>query len=280
LFLDGDGVFVKLKIVAARRAMWQLGKSDVELFAAYFGVVITAGATLFQTIYDFVIGVLECSELEATEIVHQRLIDMRRGSNFDDEILTIDEAVEVLDHRDHKKLRTTQDDCKKQQTVVQQFCSELMAKKVRVRLAAAAAVPAPKKKAKKGAAPPAPHHGVATFILPQPRDIQHKDANSFKPPGSSIWRGITKNCWCGHMPPHDRCSGTFKEHGSDVAALMSVLHKLWTQWCKNTSTLWPDCPCANIDVITSACTIPGFVTTVAPVVGGASSSTDVVIVPA
>jgi hypothetical protein len=74
-----------------------------------------------------------------------------------------------------------------------------------------------------------------------PCSISHAQASQFVPPGSSIWRGLTKGIWCGHCPPHKRVQATWAEHGEE-GAMREVLRMLWDQHLQKHGLTRADCP--------------------------------------
>lgn len=192
--------------------------------------------SLFKTLFEVIQLRLKTSDSETLDILALRLTLDAMNDEFAPAILQIDEAIEVLDQHDEKHATDEQKKVGERAVHRSDFATEYRAERRRVAAAAAAAAEAAaavpkakgKGKGKKGKPPavaplpPAPH---------MPSTISQATAKEFVPFGASIWRGVTRMEWCGHMPPYSRIHDKWEELG-EKGAMLSVLKRLWTQHCE------------------------------------------------
>ena len=166
-----------------------------------------------------------------------------------DTLLQVNEAVQVLDRDDDKKVEAEKTDVKQRAVARSSLASEYekktrIVKATLVAAAAAAALAAgpakPKAKAKgkgKCGGPPAPK---------LPATIDHITIKPFTPPGCYVWRGLTRGEWCGHCLPLPRVRCPWSVSG-EYAAALSVLRTLWQQYCMLNGLSFPvDCPYSEL----------------------------------
>lgn len=78
-----------------------------------------------------------------------------------------------------------------------------------------------------------------------PCSITHERAKEFAPPGASIWRGLTRGEFCGHLPPYRRVSASWARFGQE-GALRETLRLLWSQSLASQGLEEADCPVQGI----------------------------------
>ena len=169
------------------------------------------------------------------------------------ELLEIDEAVQVLDTRDHKRVKDEQVDIRNRDKERRSFKESYLTKWETHR----AAMPKPKAPAKKKAKVLRVVEGVAACKLPLDSDILQKDVTKYIPSDSSIWKGNKCGTWNGHYPGYKRCSGNWRKEGSERKALIVVVGLLWDSWCEANGIRVKDSPCEGLlDVLTDEYTGP------------------------
>jgi len=221
--------------LACRKAFWSLSKTVIKGLAEAKGISIESSATLFETLFAVIQDQLGTDD-EATLVhVGQRLTAGEISSQFSEALLDIDEAAEVLETYDVRKVTQAQQDAREHESARLQFKREYGQRRTVVRdLLAKAAVKkgkaAAKAKGKKGDPPPLPS------------TMCQKTAKQFVPPGSFIWRGLSRSEWCGHMSPFRRVQASWHTFGEE-GAMRRVVAMLWEQYCSFHGLPWPDsCP--------------------------------------
>jgi hypothetical protein len=194
-------------------AFFDLNRATLEQLAALLGYEVLAGASLFDVLFGLVVFVLGCDENVAIQIVHKRLANIASDTDVTSALLEIDEAANLLEQNDVTVLRDEQKHVRLEAESRKDFASLFKEK----RLSLAKAKPKAKGKAK------------AKSVAPKlDSKIEQPEARKLIPPGSSIWRGLTKGQWCGHLPPYVRVSRPWALN--ETASCMWVIRELWLQY--------------------------------------------------
>jgi hypothetical protein len=205
--------------LACHSAFWGLSRTFVVQVADDAGIECEKGASLFDTLFHVIsTGLAPMSDDQVLDVIAARLHVSGLRDAFADALLQIDEAIDVFDHDDHKKVREEQEATKVLKAEKEEILSHYRAKRAAVRTRREAAAPKARGKAKAKAAP---------ARLKWPSEVSQADAAKLIPEGSSIWRGLTKRVWCGHHPPARRISAPWDGPGGETAALRSVVQRLW-----------------------------------------------------
>ena len=97
-------------IIASRKAWWQLGTIDFDLFRKDFNISVPAGASLFAIVFAMVKHFLPISDEDCLQIVRQRLQDPLCHDTTCDALHEIEEAVQVLDREDEQMVHNAKED--------------------------------------------------------------------------------------------------------------------------------------------------------------------------
>ena len=95
--------------LAASHVFFKFSKSELTDVAQHLEIDVEKGADLFTTILTMVKSLLECSDEEATEICHKRLVQMSKNNAHAPALLQVDAALDVMDKSDHQRFREDQD---------------------------------------------------------------------------------------------------------------------------------------------------------------------------
>ncbi len=144
---------------------------------------------------------------------HRRVASGARNEEMEGILLDVDEAVEVMDRHDIERIKDAQKHVEHELAGRADFRSSYVSK-------ASSVASAAKGKKKK-----------LTKKLVLPHHIAQGDAKAFIPPGSSVWRDMSRGGCCAHLPPHARISESSEKHGgsSDVA-FRTLLIRMWVQF--------------------------------------------------
>lgn len=199
--------------LVARHTWWGLGKAVLTEVATRYQVDIGQGANLYETVFALTKHFTGEDDSEVCEITHARLVHCDAVTEFDDELLAVDAAVEVMGQYDHQAVHEDQRVAASRKAEREAFASAYKVRRIAT---------APKKRARKAGAPSAP------LRLPPISTTPHAGAKRLCPPSASIWRGLTRGEWWGHQKPYQRCSASWQRHGGQ-GALVVVLQLLWRQ---------------------------------------------------
>lgn len=210
--------------VAARAGFWRLGKAFLDDLADL--LKLQKAATVFQTLVSMTSEILKCSDEEALGYCAARLSATDMDAFHAATLAEADDGIQVLDSRDHDEVRSTVRDATSATEARRQFSKEYQAKRTTIRAEKAAKQSAGSRKRK----PQGGASSASASARPAlPSVIPQAEAKRYIPPGSSIWRSLTRSAWCGHMPPRARCSEPWQRHGSDAAALHAIVVRMWRQ---------------------------------------------------
>jgi hypothetical protein len=201
---------IKFKELAARRAFFLMSWTDLSPFAELWNIDLSDCSSLFNVLFRMVKSILQCSDHEVMDILSLRLSADDINASFIDTVLEIDEALSLFEHTDLQEVKAQQQKASSGSTTRKAFGTEFKAKKLAVRLAAKEKISLPKKRR------------YETLI-------SQGSAKELLPPDTSIWRGLTRQEWCGHCPPRKRIQSSWAEH-TEGGAMLDVIKRLWLQW--------------------------------------------------
>jgi hypothetical protein len=222
----------KVLVNASWEAFWNMSESTIRKLVEHAGYVIPqSDGSLCRTLFFVIKEILKCTDQQAIEILLTRIASHDKDASYVHELLTLDEALEVVDPRDCKEIRREQEAEQNQQTLRDQFLRDF---RVRVRQVSGV-VPA---RAGRAAAKA---HAKAMAARPVvPRNLTSATANTWKPPQAFIWKSLTHYSWCGHVPPRPRISEMW---GTDVeGALGRLLKRCWALHLEIKGVGWDECP--------------------------------------
>lgn len=222
----------KLLNIMAEKAFWNMPRSDVVAFAALRGILVNAGDSLLEVLVTVLMRILGCTEEVALEKISQRLAVDDVPHSFAEEILAVDEALAVMDSGDIDTIHQEQKGQAKSIEEGKVFAKQYKQKRADARAKAAAAEDAAKGKGKGGKGKGKGGKGGKGNGPDRPKlpsMIEHADAKQYIPPGASIWRGLSRGEWWGHMPPRRRVSAKWAD-STQFGAMLSVIRELWRQW--------------------------------------------------
>lgn len=163
--------------------------------------------------------------------VAPRHVEDDATSALGSEILQVDEALGVLERRDAEEFNKQKETFAQERTEKSDF-RRAFGKKRRELLELA-------KSQAKGRKPAA--RSQNTKARKMPCSITHERAKEFAPPGASVWRGLTRGEFCGHLPPYRRVSCSWARYGQE-GSLRETLRLLWRQWLAAQGLGEADCP--------------------------------------
>lgn len=194
--------------LACHSAFWSLSRTFIVEMAHRRSIDIDKGSSLFEVLFQILSVVFApMDEDEMLNIISVRLHASAVRLSHAPGLLAIDEAIEVLDRDDHEKLKDEKTATKACIAEKADFAAHFKEKRqaVRERKALQAATAATSSRNAARARKSAPK-AVASPPRRWTSQTTHAEAKTMLPPGSSIWRGLTKRCWCGHAPPARRVS--------------------------------------------------------------------------
>ncbi len=212
--------------LAASCAFWNLSKTEIVDVCKLGGVAVPAASSLFDVLSNAVSNCLATGEEETLKILSQRLADNEAVNSFTEAILEVDEAAEVLEKSDQESLADEQKQARSRLEQRQTYRDEYTEKMKLFRLAR-------EKKSKKG------KKEMTKGSLPTV--ISQRDAKKFIPPGTHIWRGLTKGSWQGHCEPFARVYESWA-NSSEPEAMRRIIKKLWEQYLMVSGKDWSHCP--------------------------------------
>ena len=216
----------------ARKAFWRMSRTQVSKFATLHGTEVPGAASLVDALQLVVQAVLGMDAAAALQVVSQRLGADDLPATWADEVLSIDEAAQVLDRPDAEALGNEQKELRNMEEGRDHFRREYRKKKFDVRaMAESKMTAAAKKKAKAKSAP-----------SPLPSGIAQKDVKVYCPPGAYIWRSNGRPQWNGHLPPRRRVHGSWSAETGEDEGVKDCLKKLWLQYLDQEGLGIDSCP--------------------------------------
>ena len=94
--------------LAAKKAFWDLPRSEIIRFSKLKKVDISSGASLFQTLMEAVMGILKVDEVRAMKIVARRLPHDKNQLHFSDYLLGMDSGIELIVYHDKQQVQDEQ----------------------------------------------------------------------------------------------------------------------------------------------------------------------------
>ena len=204
-----------LKALAAKSAWWSLDLAALKKLAEAFGVPLPPAEKLFGTVVHLTMGTLPCDERAAVDIAAGRVPHMVDEDAFTEEILSSDEAHEVLDRSDQSKLVVVQKGAMAARETTNDFLQEY--KEARKKHPAIA-----KSKSRSKA-----QAKQTTNQLPANCEMMDQAmAKPFMPEGSALWKSRSDACWHGKVLGFGEVSRSVRAYGED-RALRLVLRECW-----------------------------------------------------
>lgn len=181
-----------------------------------------------------------------------------------DLLLSIGDAVQVIEPNDQKKVQGEQEKAKSLRHEQACFQREWASKRVQVR---APVRPCLNSRAKAKARKEAQSRGERIFPDKLPvGGITQSQLTSLCPPGGFIWTDHRKGGFQAQFPPFPRVSKLWHLHGGSRLAALLCLQYLWESWSVDTGVPKEQCPIGDLwasELTTDATLVPR---------GGAASS--------
>lgn len=231
LFVDSGG-FGTLPEVCCRAAFWGMSRASIVEFAKELHISIESGSDLFAVLWKVTQGVLGISDEDTLELVHKRVARDSNETPLTDALMELDEAVSVLDKHDMDMVKERQKQLVTEKAARQAFKNSYCEKASVV----------------KGGGKSRSSRSAGS--LPQPLTLPHhceqREARSFIPPGTSIWRDCARGGWCAHHNDYRRISEGFTKHGGSMLALRHCLRRLWGQYLEARGEPLANCPVSGL----------------------------------
>ena len=199
--------------LACRHAFWDITRVEIIKFAKVKGIYIPGSASLFQTLFTAIKGILKVSDAAALDYVSTRLVNERNSQQFAEYLTHMDAAIELVGVQDRQQVLNEQ-----KGALYKLYCLDEM------KFEYATMRQETDKRRKKQPST------KATL----PRDvISQQDAASYLPENASIWLSNTRNEWWGHYPPYKRMVKTWDMgDAGEAEACSAVIMTLWCQHCE------------------------------------------------
>ena len=203
----------------------------------------------------FISSVLKCSDAETIAWMRRRIVCMRGGMEYEDELLNIDEAMKSLDASDEKVLQKNKDNVQSRKAALASFNGEYRDRVAKHKAEVEKKEKEEAAKGKKGAgrgrgrgkggasgsdapaAAPAPPLNLAT--------IEQSDAKRHMPPGGSLWKSRTDSTWNSRLQPLSKHTATWARYGEE-ASLRIVVSECWADWCLLNGIDIEQCPMTGL----------------------------------
>jgi hypothetical protein len=203
-----------LQMVAAMNAFWSLSRTDLGDFAKLWHIPLEVGSSLVDVLFTMVLHITKKSEVEVMDILHKRLVYAEVKNQWSAELLEIDAAIQCLEKQDQEVVEAEKVKSSVATATTKDFLREYKNKRAAVEL---------KVKAAKG-------KKKLFKALVMPFEMTHAEAKAFLPPGTSIWRGLSRCTWYGHCKPHRRVQAKWVDYDGEQAACKAMIKILWTQY--------------------------------------------------
>jgi hypothetical protein len=206
-------------------AFWMLPRTFIVKLAAQYMIRCASAWSLLQCLFHVISEHMHLGPDAVMNIISKRLHLNDLGDAYAPTLLELDEALEVLDQDDRKKVVENQENVVKKMAERSNFARDFKAKRVDIRVAEAKAKA--KAKAKPKAAPKA-------FKFESVVELE--EAKKLVPQGASVWHGYTRREWCGHhaVSGARRIQASWDMPGGEVETIRNILQRLWLQhseWC-------------------------------------------------
>lgn len=213
-----DGAPRSVLQFAAENGFWNMGKAILGEVAKKYNIDTGAGSDLFGVVFSMAKHITQKEDDEVCRMCHKRLVHIDAASEFSDELLSVDAAVEVMDYYDHQVISDEQKAVVSRSVERKEYAQSYKARRQ--------SVGGSKAKGKQSSASTCRRGAPST--MPPPSTIPQAEAKRYIPQTASIWRGVQRGQWCGHQPPYQRCSASWQKHG-EAEAMLIVVRKLWSQ---------------------------------------------------
>lgn len=226
-----------LRAVAAESAFWALDKPTLTRLASHWGVRVPAGANLFDLVHSLVASSLpDRDELDVMDICCSRLGALQKKAQFSDELAELDEAVEVLDRNDQKKIQGERRAAVVSKLEAEEYHNTFVERRQLAQKKQSADGKKKKQSSKRGPAPQMlrlprwPDHNI---------DIEH--VRTLKPLGTTIWFDRRFGSTQGHCEPFPRIGRSWNKYGAGETVNI-VLRDLWTKFLMKSGKDLHECP--------------------------------------
>jgi len=229
-----------LMVIACHAAFWHLDQTFLTDLCKYLKIPITSAAKLLDVIWAMCKHFLApISDWELLQIIRKRVSSLKDACKFADSLLHLDEAVQLLDHHDHEQLTDAQRKARNNKEDLVHVANDYADRVKNVRNGKG------KGKGKGTMLLGGGHAHVYPKQLRDPGEIAQGWGNQFKPPGSSIWKGLVRGEWWGHLPPENRVFHRWAD-SSEFEALKFTLRDLWRQYNFQQALPAEQCPIKNL----------------------------------
>jgi hypothetical protein len=79
-----------------------------------------------------------------------------------------------------------------------------------------------------------------------PPELDHAELKRWIPPRSSIWRGLKRMEFCGHMPPRRRIQARWSDFASQSECAKDIIRRLLARDFEIEGIPWPTCLVAGM----------------------------------
>jgi hypothetical protein len=207
--------------IMVKHGCWMMCKTIIREILKHFAIVVRSGADLLETLIVAGVGFLKCTEAQAMDYCHHRIVNMRGGLKFSSELLKCDEALYCMDRYDLEGAHEQQKKAFGLKCEAEAYVAAYARKKREFRPVAPG-----KGKGKKG-------RGVAAAAgKPLPLAFAQHEVKDYMPvgPGYSCWRGVVRAEWWAHLPPNKRIVVPLEKHHDDErTCIIAMLQKAWQQ---------------------------------------------------
>ena len=224
--------------LAAEQAWWGLDTQELHTVADGNKIARPADLSEFSLLFEMTKTILKKGDAEVLEILKQRLVEKQPDDEFEDALLELDEAHQVIDQNDVKEITAAQQRTRTSKTAFASFAHDYVQKKKAVRGPAPAKPKAGGKKKKDAAA-------IPYRPLPENAKIPQSEAKTYLPPGGHIWQCRTSNAWAARVPPLKPVHRSWRKHGHE-GAVFACVQEAWKQWCVLEGVDPSDCPVAGV----------------------------------
>lgn len=166
-------------------------------------------------------------------ILHSRMVELRRQTNYTNDLLQLDEAVQVMDRNDVKQFKEETENGIAAQKEFNNFRNDYKLGKQRIR---------EREKKSSGSRRP---RVVARRSLPDLSTIDHKDVKRWIPPNSYALKNNTTGEWIARLKGGASVSRSWGRYG-EAEALRLVLRHIWAQHCDQEGLDYGDCPVGGL----------------------------------
>lgn len=205
-----DGKLMQFKLLAASKAYWNVDPTELAPFADLWHIDLSDCENDFQILFAMVKGALKCTDRTTIDILSQRLAACDLNEAYMKTVMEVDEAIALFDNMDLQEVHAEQKKAATRLEHKDDFAKAYKERAFIIRQACKEKVMLMEKKK-------------------YDTQISQAEAKTMIPPDTSIWRGLTRQEWCGHCPPRKRIQASWAEH-TESGAMHDVIKRLWIQW--------------------------------------------------